>query len=128
MRASLAPQERVIFNADRPFVYIIRDNATGAALFIGRYALSRHIGKDCDEQIYENDAKNDNSYIKMPFFPIYLYIILFFSRQNESPFICIYENIVPFLRKSYNMCFCRTLFSAPGPCMPRHSLGHTSHI
>ena len=38
MRASLAPQERVIFNADRPFVYIIRDNATGAALFIGRYA------------------------------------------------------------------------------------------
>ena len=38
MRASLAPQERVIFNADRPFVYIIRDNATGAALSIGRYA------------------------------------------------------------------------------------------
>ena len=38
MRASLAPQERVIFCADRPFVYMIRDNASGALLFIGRYA------------------------------------------------------------------------------------------
>jgi len=25
------------FRADRPFVYVIRDNATGAALFMGRY-------------------------------------------------------------------------------------------
>ena len=38
MRASLAPQEHVIFCADRPFVYMIRDNASGALLFIGRYA------------------------------------------------------------------------------------------
>ena len=26
------------FKADRPFIYIIRDNGTGAILFIGRYA------------------------------------------------------------------------------------------
>jgi serpin B len=26
-----------VFRADRPFVYVIRDNATGAALFLGRY-------------------------------------------------------------------------------------------
>lgn len=39
MRASLAPpMENVVFRADRPFVYIIRDNATEAILFIGRYA------------------------------------------------------------------------------------------
>lgn len=29
--------EPVVFRADRPFVYAIRDNATGAALFLGRY-------------------------------------------------------------------------------------------
>lgn len=39
MRASMAPPiENVVFRADRPFVYIIRDNATGTILFIGRYA------------------------------------------------------------------------------------------
>lgn len=32
------PQETVIFKADRPFIYLIRDNPSGAILFIGRYA------------------------------------------------------------------------------------------
>jgi serpin B len=31
------PRETV-FRADRPFVYVIRDNKTGAALFMGRYS------------------------------------------------------------------------------------------
>ncbi len=40
MRASLPPRgEKIVFRADRPFIYIIRDNESGAALFIGR--LSR---------------------------------------------------------------------------------------
>ena len=39
MRASMAPStENVVFRADRPFAYIIRDNATDAIIFIGRYA------------------------------------------------------------------------------------------
>ena len=32
-----APETPIEFRADRPFVYIIRDNASGAILFIGRY-------------------------------------------------------------------------------------------
>ncbi|WP_410171543.1 serpin family protein [Cloacibacillus evryensis] len=28
----------VVFRAERPFIYLIKDNATGAILFIGRYA------------------------------------------------------------------------------------------
>jgi serpin B len=35
-RVSL-PKEPKVFRADRPFVYAIRDNATGAVLFLGRY-------------------------------------------------------------------------------------------
>ena len=31
------PPEPKEFRADRPFVFAIRDNATGAALFLGRY-------------------------------------------------------------------------------------------
>ncbi|OUO95064.1 serpin family protein [Cloacibacillus sp. An23] len=39
MRAAMpAPQETVVFRADRPFVYLIKDNETNAILFIGRYA------------------------------------------------------------------------------------------
>lgn len=33
-----APDESVAFRADRPFVFTIRDNKTGAVLFLGRYA------------------------------------------------------------------------------------------
>jgi serpin B len=33
-----APPEQKVFRADRPFVFAIRDNATGAALFLGRYS------------------------------------------------------------------------------------------
>jgi serpin B len=36
-QASIAPVEP-IFRADRPFVYVIRDNKTGTALFVGRYS------------------------------------------------------------------------------------------
>lgn len=32
-----SPETPIEFRADRPFVYIIRDNASGAILFIGRY-------------------------------------------------------------------------------------------
>ena len=31
-----APPPRVVFRADRPFVLVIRDNATGSLLFAGR--------------------------------------------------------------------------------------------
>jgi serpin B len=36
-RASFPPPEPVEFRADRPFVFAIRENATGAVLFLGRY-------------------------------------------------------------------------------------------
>ncbi len=38
-KTSLGPQEDyfVEFKADRPFIYLIRDNLTGAIIFIGRY-------------------------------------------------------------------------------------------
>lgn len=36
-RVSSGPEVPVEFRADRPFVYAIRDNATGAVLFLGRY-------------------------------------------------------------------------------------------
>lgn len=40
MRTSMpAPDDgMVVFRAERPFIYLIKDNATGAILFIGRYA------------------------------------------------------------------------------------------
>lgn len=40
MRASMPPDEggAVVFRADRPFIYVIKDNSTGAILFIGRYS------------------------------------------------------------------------------------------
>jgi len=31
------PEETIEFKADRPFIYMIRDNQTGTILFIGRY-------------------------------------------------------------------------------------------
>jgi serpin B len=34
---SAAPEEPVYFTANHPFVYLIRDNTTGAILFIGQY-------------------------------------------------------------------------------------------
>lgn len=36
-RVSSRPEEPATFRADRPFVYAIRDNGTGAVLFLGRY-------------------------------------------------------------------------------------------
>jgi serpin B len=38
VKAPAPPPREVVFRADRPFVYAIRDNKTGAALFVGRYA------------------------------------------------------------------------------------------
>ena len=40
MRTSMpAPDDgMVVFRAERPFIYLIKDNATGTILFIGRYA------------------------------------------------------------------------------------------
>ena len=35
---SVGPPEKVVFNADRPFVYLIRENSTGAILFMGSVA------------------------------------------------------------------------------------------
>ena len=35
--ASAAKPEPIAFRADRPFVYAIRENKTGAVLFMGRY-------------------------------------------------------------------------------------------
>jgi serpin B len=36
MPLSAAPEEPIVFTADRPFVFLIRDNLTGAILFVGR--------------------------------------------------------------------------------------------
>jgi serpin B len=36
MTLSAAPEEPVEFNADRPFIILIRDNLTGTFLFVGR--------------------------------------------------------------------------------------------
>lgn len=37
-RTPSPPDRTPVFRADRPFVFVIRDNKTGAALFIGKYA------------------------------------------------------------------------------------------
>jgi serpin B len=34
--AAVAPEEPVVFRADRPFLYLIRHRDTGAILFLGR--------------------------------------------------------------------------------------------
>lgn len=38
MRLTAAPMETPEFRADRPFIFVIKDNATGAILFMGRVA------------------------------------------------------------------------------------------
>jgi serpin B len=38
MRLAAAPVENITFTADHPFVFVIRDNATGSVLFVGRVA------------------------------------------------------------------------------------------
>lgn len=38
LKEASAPIEPAVFRADRPFVYVIRDNKTGTALFMGRYS------------------------------------------------------------------------------------------
>ena len=35
--AAVAPGQRVVFHADRPFIYLITESSTGAVLFAGRY-------------------------------------------------------------------------------------------
>lgn len=42
MKPTAVPRETPVFRADHPFVYIIRENGTGAVLFIGR--LSNPVG------------------------------------------------------------------------------------
>jgi serpin B len=37
LKEAAAPVEDPLFRADRPFVFVIRDNKTGTALFLGRY-------------------------------------------------------------------------------------------
>ena len=38
MRLRYLPAPTQVFRADRPFVFVIRDNATGSILFMGRVA------------------------------------------------------------------------------------------
>jgi serpin B len=38
---SAIDRKTVVFRADRPFVFVIRDNRTGTALFMGRYSGPR---------------------------------------------------------------------------------------
>ena len=43
MRMSLQNEDdTVVFRADRPFIYLIKDNSAGVILFIGRCSLPRH--------------------------------------------------------------------------------------
>ena len=37
MKCTSVPQPPVIFHADRPFVYVIREASTGVILFVGKY-------------------------------------------------------------------------------------------
>ena len=43
MSLSAAPEEPVEFTADRPFVFLIRDNLTGTILFVGRVVNPRFL-------------------------------------------------------------------------------------
>ncbi|MBO7584155.1 MAG: serpin family protein, partial [Bacteroidales bacterium] len=35
---AMLPKDRVVFHADRPFLYLITENTTGAVIFAGRYS------------------------------------------------------------------------------------------
>ena len=49
----------VEFYADRPFVYFIRDNATGAVLFAGRLVAPEPDGKTADAEYWEQEDQEE---------------------------------------------------------------------
>jgi serpin B len=49
----------VEFYADRPFVYFIRDNATGAVLFAGRLVAPEPDGKTTDAEYWEQEDQEE---------------------------------------------------------------------
>ncbi len=49
----------VEFYADRPFVYFIRDNATGAVLFAGRLVAPEPDGKTADAEYWEKEDQEE---------------------------------------------------------------------